>query len=533
VKDPAPTRKRERRDRDGVMSNFDTRKWVRAAAASATTAALATFPRSRPPTLSPAAMEVAARYAPPGYSPIVVAGTVRLIEFALVAVVGLAVYVAYVLPSDGFEWYYVGAIVGISVLSMIAFQVADIYQIQAFRGHEKQYMRLASAWSVVFLIAIGFSFFAKAGDQFSRVWLGGFYVAGLVVLIVFRRALFLLIRHWTRQGRLDRRTVVVGADSNGEELIKALAVQRDSDVHVIGVFDDRADGRTIDSCGGRPKLGRVDDLVEFARRTRVDLVIFALPISAENRILQMLKKLWVLPVDIRLSAHSNKLRFRPRSYSYLGNVPVLDVFDRPIADWDVVTKWLFDKIVGGLLLLGLAPAMLLIALAIKFDSRGPVFFKQKRYGFNNELIEVYKFRSMHVEHSDATASKLVTKNDPRVTRVGRFIRKTSLDELPQLINVVIKGNLSLVGPRPHAVYAKAADRLYDDAVDGYFARHRVKPGITGWAQINGWRGETDTEEKIRRRVEHDLYYIENWSVLFDLYILARTPSALAKTENAY
>jgi lipopolysaccharide/colanic/teichoic acid biosynthesis glycosyltransferase len=177
--------------------------------------------------------------------------------------------------------------------------------------------------------------------------------------------------------------------------------------------------------------------------------------------------------------------------------------------------------------------MALTALAIKLDSRGPVFFKQKRYGFNNELIEVYKFRSMYVEQCDATATKLVEKSDPRVTRVGRFIRKTSIDELPQLFNVVFKGNLSLVGPRPHAVHAKAENRLYDEAVDGYFARHRVKPGITGSAQVNGWRGETDTEEKIQRRVEHDLYYIENWSVLFDLYILAITPLALAKTENAY
>ena len=146
---------------------------------------------------------------------------------------------------------------------------------------------------------------------------------------------------------------------------------------------------------------------------------------------------------------------------------------------------------------------------------------------------MFKFRSMYVEATDATAAKLVTKGDPRVTRVGRFIRKTSLDELPQLFNVVLKGNLSLVGPRPHAVHAKAVDRLYDEAVDGYFARHRVKPGITGWAQINGWRGETDNDEKIQRRVEHDLYYIENWSVLFDLYILAMTPFSLLKTENAY
>jgi exopolysaccharide biosynthesis polyprenyl glycosylphosphotransferase len=214
-------------------------------------------------------------------------------------------------------------------------------------------------------------------------------------------------------------------------------------------------------------------------------------------------------------------------------VPVLDVFDKPITDWDVVTKMLFDSFIGSLLLLLASPVMLLAAIAIKLDSRGPVFFKQKRYGFNNELIEVYKFRSMYVDKCDAAASLLVSKGDARVTRVGAFLRKTSIDELPQLINVALKGNLSLVGPRPHAVYAKAENRLYDEAVDGYFARHRVKPGITGWAQVCGWRGETDTQEKIQRRVEHDLYYIENWSVLFDLRILARTPLAVFAAKNAY
>jgi lipopolysaccharide/colanic/teichoic acid biosynthesis glycosyltransferase len=177
--------------------------------------------------------------------------------------------------------------------------------------------------------------------------------------------------------------------------------------------------------------------------------------------------------------------------------------------------------------------MLITAIAVKLDSKGPVFFRQKRYGFNNEMIEVFKFRSMYTDQSDATAAKLVTKGDPRVTRVGRFIRKTSIDELPQLFNVVFSGNLSLVGPRPHAAHAKAQEQLYDQVVDGYFARHKVKPGITGWAQVNGWRGETDTEDKIQRRVEHDLYYIENWSVLFDLYILIMTPVSLLKTENAY
>ncbi|HZQ11530.1 MAG TPA: undecaprenyl-phosphate glucose phosphotransferase [Pseudolabrys sp.] len=488
---------------------------------------------TKPQALSPEALAVAARPSAAPISPIVLAGFVRMGEFALIIVVGLAIYAAYLHEFGGLIWRYAVATVTIAVLSMLAFQTADIYQVQAFRGHEKQYMRLASAWSLVFLIVIGGSFFAKAGDMFSRVWLSSFYVGGLAALIACRRMVFLLVRKWTAAGRLTRRTVIVGGGEPGAHVIEELRRQKDTGVEIIGLFDDRGDDRAKPECAGQRKLGTVDDLVEFGRRTRVDLVIFSLPISAEGRILQMLKKLWVLPVDIRLAAHANKLQFRPRSYSYIGKVPVIDVADRPIADWDVVMKWLFDKLIGGAMLICALPVMAAIAVAIKLDSRGPVLFKQKRYGFNNDLIEVYKFRSMYVDMADAKADRLVTKDDPRVTRVGRFIRKASLDELPQLFNVVLKGNLSLVGPRPHAVNAKAEARLYDEAVDGYFARHRVKPGITGWAQINGWRGETDTHEKIQQRVEHDLYYIENWSLLFDLFIVARTPFALFKTENAY
>jgi Undecaprenyl-phosphate glucose phosphotransferase len=490
-------------------------------------------PEREPHPSSPAAVEAVAEAAAPAYSPIVLAGIVRIVELALTVLIGFAIYVAYVVPVEGFEWHYAGAIVAMALMTMVAFQAADIYQVQAFRGHEKQYMRLASAWSVVFLIAISISFFAKAGDEFSRMWLGSFYIIGLLALIGFRRALFLLVRRWTQEGRLDRRTVVVGADARGESLINSILGQRDNDVRIVGVFDDRADDRSLPSVAGHKKLGTVDDLLALARRTRIDLVIFTLPISAEGRILQMLKKLWVLPVDIRLAAHSDKLRFRPRAYSYIGKVPVLDVADKPITDWDVVSKWLFDRVIGGLILLAASPVMLIAALAVKLDTRGPVLFKQKRYGFNNELIEVYKFRSLYADQCDPAASRVVTRGDPRVTRVGAFLRKSSIDELPQLFNVVFKGNLSLVGPRPHAIHAKAENRLYDEAVDGYFARHRVKPGITGWAQINGWRGETDTHEKIQRRVELDLAYIENWSVLFDLYIVARTPIALLNTENAY
>jgi Undecaprenyl-phosphate glucose phosphotransferase len=514
------------------MMNFDAGKMMHAATSGASAAVPGVRPKGA--SLSPLAQLVAAQHIAPAFSPIVVAGFVRLAEFSLIAMVGVAIYFGYVYPAYGvFDWYYVGTAFGVAALAIIAFQAADIYQIQAFRNPVSQCARLTVAWSIVFLVIVALVFFAQLGGMYSRLWLTSFFGIGLFALYGVRLFIYGIVRRWTREGRLDRRAVVVGGGGPGEGLITALDRQVDSDVRLLGVFDDRGDDRAPNTCASLHKLGSVDDLVDFARRTRVDLVIFSLPISAENRILQMLKKLWVLPVDIRLSAHTNKLQFRPRSYSYIGSVPVLDVFDRPIADWDVVMKWLFDKIVGGLALIAALPVMAIVAIAIKLDSRGPVLFKQKRYGFNNELIEVYKFRSMYVEATDATAAKLVTKGDPRVTKVGRFIRKTSLDELPQFLNVVFKGNLSLVGPRPHAVHAKAVDRLYDEAVDGYFARHRVKPGITGWAQINGWRGETDNNEKIQRRVEHDLYYIENWSVLFDLYILAMTPFALAKTENAY
>ena len=468
----------------------------------------------------------------PAYSPIVLSGLVRIVEFSLIVLTGLLIHSFYVAPTGSAAIYYI-AIGLIAALTIVVFQALDINQVGVFRAPVQQGLRLVGGWTLVFLAALAAVFFLKLEGVFSRVWLLSWFWLGLVVLLIERGALAVLVRHLTARGQLDRRTVIVGGGKPAEQLLSALGQQKDTDLRICGFFDDRTDDRSPDIVAGYPKLGTVDDLVEFARHTRIDLVIFTLPITAEQRILEMLRKLWVLPIDIRLAAHSNTLRFRPRLYSYIGAVPVLDVFDKPIADWDVVTKIAFDKIVGALCIVLLSPLFLAVAIAVKATSKGPVFFRQKRYGFNNEMVEVLKFRSMYVNQLDPGASTLVTRGDPRVTPVGRFIRKTSLDELPQLINVVFKGNLSLVGPRPHAVHAKAADREYNDVVDGYFARHRVRPGITGWAQVNGWRGETDTQEKIQRRVEHDLYYIENWSILFDLYILAITPFALAKTENAY
>jgi Undecaprenyl-phosphate glucose phosphotransferase len=466
-------------------------------------------------------------------SPVVVAGLWRLAEAAAIMVSGAAVYWWYVLPQIGWQPAYALGVPCLTVIALMVLQAWDNYTMQALRAPLAHAPRLAAGWAVTFLVAFAAVFFLKLEGMFSRVFMAGWFVGGGILLLAARLILSVKIRRMTAAGLLDRRTAVVGGGEQAERLLRELHADQESDLRVFGIFDDRYDTRSPDVIAGYPKLGTVDDLVAYARHVRLDLVIFALPISAETRILQMLKKLWILPVDIRLAAHTHKLRFKARNYSYIGRLPMLDMMDKPLADWNVVVKWLFDRTVGLGLMIVLAPVMLGVAVAVKATSKGPVLFRQKRYGFNNELIEVFKFRSMYTDMTDANAARLVTKDDPRVTPVGRFIRRTSLDELPQLFNVVFRGNLSLVGPRPHAVHAKAEERLYDEVVDGYFARHRVKPGITGLAQVKGWRGETNTEEKIQKRVEFDLQYIENWSIWSDVAILAMTPLSLLKAENAY
>ncbi len=457
----------------------------------------------------------------------------RAVEFLLAALSGY--FLAAYHPGFDASIYsklYLTVILMASLALPLLAEALKLYSVHAVLNPFEHIPRLATAWTTIFAAIAVAVFITKAGHDYSRVWLGTWYLTGLLALVAGRIFTAALVRRWNRNGRLDRRAVVVGGGEAASKLISALKNSSNADVSVVGIFDDRDDERSPPIENGLPKLGNVGELVDFVRRARIDMLIVALPLSAEARLLQVLNRLWVLPVDIRLSAYSQRLRYRPRAYSYIGNVPLLDVFDKPIGDWGGLLKAVEDKVIAAVALVLLAPVMLIAAVAVKLESKGPVFFKQKRYGFNNELIEVYKFRSMFHEMRDADASKLATRNDPRVTRVGRFIRKSSVDELPQLWNV-LRGELSLVGPRPHPTKAKAAERLYDDVVDGYFARHRVKPGITGWAQINGWRGETDTAEKLQHRIEHDLYYIENWSLAFDFQILLRTPLALFKTKDAY
>jgi Undecaprenyl-phosphate glucose phosphotransferase len=340
------------------------------------------------------------------------------------------------------------------------------------------------------------------------------------------------IRPIVRNGHSRQRIAIVGGGKAAEEAIFTLENSKDLDIEIIGLFDDRFDNRSPESVRKHKKIGKIEELAEYARNSRVDLIIVAIPLSAEQRLLQILKRLWELPVDIRVSGKAAILRLSPHAYTYIGDLPLLSLFERPLNSWDQFMKDTLDRVIAMIAIILLSPIMLIVALAVRIESKGPIIFRQKRFGFNNELVQVFKFRSMYTEMSDAAASRLVTKGDPRVTKVGRIIRKTSLDELPQLFNV-LQGQLSLVGPRPHATQAKAAGTLYDEVIDGYFARHKVKPGITGWAQINGWRGETDTHEKLEQRVKHDLDYIDRWSLGLDLYILAKTPLALLKSENAY
>ncbi|MHA6642180.1 undecaprenyl-phosphate glucose phosphotransferase [Mesorhizobium sp. A623] len=487
---------------------------------------------SKPLGLNAVASQVASQYRRDTMSPVMVSGVLRLVEFGLLFLSGLTVYFFYLGFFSHLAWQYPLAIAATSLLTVVLLEISDCYQIAALMRPLRSLGRVALTWAASFALMALVAFLIKTSESFSRLLFGIWFAVGFVLIFCLRLFLSKLIRRWARDGRMERRAVIVGGGKSAELLIRSVEQQPYNDIRICGIFDDRDDTRSPPIVAGYPKLGTISELIAFARIARIDMMIVSLPLTAETRVLQLLKKLWVLPVDIRLSAHSNALQFRPRSYSYIGSVPMLDIFDKPINDWDSVAKRAFDIFFSIFGIVVFSPIMLATAIAIKLDSKGPVLFRQKRHGFNNEVIEVYKFRSMYVEQADPSAKQAVTKNDPRVTRVGRFIRKTSIDELPQFFNALF-GSLSLIGPRPHAIAAQSHNLLYNEVVDGYFARHRVKPGVTGWAQINGWRGEMDTNEKIRKRTEYDLYYIENWSLLFDLRILFLTPVRLLNTENAY
>jgi FlaA1/EpsC-like NDP-sugar epimerase len=288
--------------------------------------------------LSPLAKMIAAEPVAPAMSAVVLGGSIRIAEFLILSLIGAAIYGYYVYPAEEFLWRYAVATFGASAAAIIAFHIADTYDVLALRRPISSFVRLTLAWTAIFLLAFALQFFFRLEGLYSRVWTASWYFTGLAALFAFRLFVASKVRRWTREGRLVRRTVIVGGAAPGEMLIEALQAQKDSDLDIRGVFDDRGDDRSAPMIAGKPKLGSVDDLVEFARKTRIDLLLVSLPITAEQRVLQMLRKLWVLPVDIRLAAHTGKLRFRPRQR------PVLDIFDKPIAGLGRRAEMgLFDK----------------------------------------------------------------------------------------------------------------------------------------------------------------------------------------------
>jgi Undecaprenyl-phosphate glucose phosphotransferase len=467
-------------------------------------------------------------------SPQVIAGIVKLLDFSIVlgaSIGSLALY--QIFPADfsaDWEHYAYVGLMG-AVLFVVGFQRSSGYDFKRLLQYRWQWQRAVIVWAGSLSILLLLGFIVKLSSLYSRGWALSWAVMVLGLLMVQRTTLHYLIRHWMHSGHLARHVAIVGAGSMAAELIAKLQNSGDENIVIAGVFDDRKTRLPPTVCGIEIR-GTIDDLLLLARRMPVDEIIVALPLSAEARLKSIFDKLRLLPVDLRLSAESLIAKFPLVGISHIGDTAILEISDRPLKHWSGVTKWVEDVVLGTILLILAGPVMLIVAALVKLTSPGPVFFVQERFGFNNQVIHVLKFRTMYVDRGDASGAERTVRNDPRVTPIGRFLRAYSLDELPQCINVV-KGDMSLVGPRPHAITMRAGDRLYHDAVEEYLHRHRVKPGITGWAQVNGLRGEIDTLEKASQRVVYDLDYIENWTIWLDIKILLLSFRVLLSSENAY
>lgn len=464
-------------------------------------------------------------------SPYVFKAVLASLEMLLLAAMGVAL--ARWLQWSAGGWLHVGSLILLTVLlTAWVFRKVGLYRLATMCRLGRSTLLAAFCWLLTIGLITMLAAMAAVGDRYT-VSLASYWAAGgFATVLTYRVGLWAGMHRFGWQKALRKRVVIVGGSVDAEGLVRSLEASNTPNLSIAGIFDDRRRTRFSEALVAYPRLGNISELIEFARKHRVDFAIVTFPLTAEDRLFEVTSRLSGLPLHVRIPVSATRIRFRPRSYSYLGSVALLDVFDDPVSDWDYVCKSVFDRVITLAMLPFASVVMLAVALAIKLESRGPVFFIQRRHGFNNRVIKIIKFRTMKASMLDYEATTLVTQDDPRVTRIGRFLRRWSLDELPQLFNV-LRGDVSLVGPRPHALTAKAGQRVYSEVVETYFARHRVKPGITGWAQINGWRGETDTPEKLIRRVEHDLYYIEKWSVLFDLYILVRTPFALIFNRNVY
>jgi Undecaprenyl-phosphate glucose phosphotransferase len=428
----------------------------------------------------------------------------------------------------------VGRLAPSSLTPFIVGAVALLWSLQAIHAYAfyqreglgRHLVRVAAGFglSALFLkfLLLGFHPATVALKSFG-LW----FVASFAALYALHTLWWAMVRRWRAKGRLTTNIVVVGATQNAERLVGAAL--RSGEAAVLGVFDDRI-GRTGRDVAGVPVLGDTAALIGHRIMPFVDRVVIAVPQNAQARVRQLIEQLAVLPNEVMLFIDQGPAG-RAAALSRITDAPLAPVSGAPSSERRALVKRVEDLVVGSLaLILGL-PLMLLIALAIKLDSPGPVFFRQRRHGFNNEEILVWKFRSMRPTCDPTAGVRQVSLDDDRVTRVGKIIRRTSLDELPQLINV-LKGEMSLVGPRPHAVGMKTGKTESAKLVAEYAHRHRMKPGMTGWAAIKGSRGPVDTPELVKRRVALDIEYIERQSLMFDLIIMAQTiPCLLGDDET--
>jgi Undecaprenyl-phosphate glucose phosphotransferase len=461
------------------------------------------------------------------------ASIVQAIDFCGVLAAGQIAIWVYIEPSSSvgeYERYWLSAFLAATILVFLL-RNTGTYTERHLGNFRWQMGRVAVGWISTILALAAVAFLTKVAETYSRGWALIWVTVAFGELGLSRVMLGFLMERLARQGRLARTVAIVGSGVIARDLIAKLRAPSHLKVVVAGVFDDELDWVPgFDGC--EPVIDGADNLVVLAQKTVIDEIVVAIPLSEAARIGRVVGKLRFLAVDLRLSIDDLATEFPIRGVGETADVRVVEIFDRPLKHWSGFAKSIEDKIFGAICLAIFALPMLLIAIAVRLDSRGPILFVQDRFGFNNKVVRVFKFRTMRIDAEDRSGARRTVPGDQRITRVGYILRTLSLDELPQLFNV-LRGDMSLVGPRPHAVAMRAGDELYHDAVSEYFRRHRVRPGITGWAQVNGLRGEIDTLEKARRRVDYDLYYIDHWSLWLDIKILLMTVKILCTRQNAY
>jgi len=383
------------------------------------------------------------------------------------------------------------------------------------------------SWLAAIFVVTSYLFFSKMSSDLSRLVVGFWFVSTSISLISWRMLFRLYLFKRRCQGEDIRAVAILGLTESGVLLADEFVKHPETGFVLNAFFDDRETERL--PINYRKNLqGSVNDGIELARLGKFDVVYIALPLAAQKRIASILQSLGDTTVDVHVVPDFFTFNLLHAHLTHVGNIQTISVYESPFNGLSSFLKRLLDLVAGMIILSIIALPMIIIAMLIKIDSKGPVFFKQLRYGLDGKAIKVWKFRSMTVADNGAVV-KQATKGDTRITKLGAILRRTSLDELPQFINV-LQGQMSIVGPRPHAV---AHNEQYRNLVSFYMLRHKVKPGITGWAQINGWRGETDTLEKMEKRVEFDLAYIRNWSILLDIKILFLTIFKGFISKNAY